>query len=193
MSGRLRPYEATIPAIAPTLKSATQNTAITKPRQKRPSRCGGAYARALATALKTPLTKRPDSSVEKRLASATASLIATAVGVSGRHAARTSPFPAADGRSSAGVRSLQPSSSGPTTRSAWGAYSSVPSVKLLDERCAARCVGFGADDLAQRVLRLAVAHDRPSRAPAGPARAPAAATFMRRASRQSRWGRNSMS
>ena len=55
---------------------------LPRPPRSEPRRC----ARSPASAASTPLTKRPESSVENRLASSTASSMTTATGTSGRSA-----------------------------------------------------------------------------------------------------------
>ncbi len=130
---------------------------MSSPRQKPPPRPAFS-ALALTTALSTPLTNRPESSVENRFASATASLIATAAGVSGQQLSSNVAISKSN-RSIVGKRSIaQPSKSGLTIRSASSAYPSVP---IASSSTNARCSSLRpfADDLAHRVVWFAIADD----------------------------------
>ena len=73
-------------------------------RPRRPARRGHQGRRSAASADSTPLTKRPLLSVEKRLASSTASSMTTATGTSGRSASSNVPRRSTL-RSSTGMRS----------------------------------------------------------------------------------------
>ena len=136
ISGRLRAYAATMPGDRADREQHEEQRGHADPRPDAGGRAGFYVSLALATALRTPLTKRPESSVEKRLARATASLIATAVGVSGRQRSSYVAISKSN-RSIVGRRSIaQPSKSGLTMRSACEAYSSVPSASSsTNARC----------------------------------------------------------
>ncbi len=97
MSGRLRAYDGDDARDRAERRRARPSArrragrARNAPRLRLPISCASPWRSA--TALSTPLTNRPESSVEKRFASSTASLIATACGrfgttaqLEGRHA-----------------------------------------------------------------------------------------------------------